>query len=308
MRVVVTGATGTIGAAVCEALTRRGDEVVALSRAPSLAAETLQGAAARTLAWGHPTGTEPPREALAGSDAVVHLLGEPISQRWSARAKREIRDSRVLSTRNLAQALRRLPDNERPRTLVSQSATGFYGARGSQPVDEADGPGEDWLARVVVAWETEALAAGDLLRVSTTRTGVVLSPRGGALQKMLPFFRLGIGGPVAGGQQYMSWVHLDDVVGAMLRCLEDAHAEGAINVTAPNPVTNAEFSRSLGRVLHRPAVLPVPGFALRVRYGEMATILTTGQAVKPARLELLGHEFRWPELESALAAVLQQGG
>jgi uncharacterized protein (TIGR01777 family) len=304
MRVVVTGATGVIGAAVCGALSDRGDSVVALSRDPQRAQRLLGDSVSQCFMWGQPSAEGPPLEAIAGADAVINLLGEPISQRWNERAKREIRDSRVLSTRHLVRALRSLSDRERPRTLISQSASGFYGPRGSEPVDETAPPGEDWLAQVVVAWESEALAAGDLVRVAVTRTGVVLSPRGGALAKMLPFFRLGVGGPVAGGRQFMPWVALDDVVGALLHCLGVEQADGAINVVAPHPVTNAEFSRALGRALGRPALVPVPAFALRALYGEMAMIVTTGQAVRPARLALLGYEFRWPQLGPALESVL----
>ena len=168
--------------------------------------------------------------------------------------------------------------------LVSQSAVGFYGPRGEEHLDESAPAGTDFVADVVLRWESEALAVGDELRVALTRTGVVLSPEGGALAKMLPFFRLGIGGPVAGGRQYLPWVHLDDVVGAILLCMDDQRAIGPVNVTAPTPVTNAEFSRVLGRVLKRPAVLPVPGFALSLLYGEMSEIVTTGQCAVPARL------------------------
>ncbi len=302
MRVVLTGATGTIGRAVAAALTARGDTVVALSRNPESARQKLSGVEAH--AWERPTQAPPPEAALSGADAVIHLLGEPISQRWSESVKREIRDSRVLATRELTKGLRALPEMKRPRVLVSQSATGFYGPRDDQPVDESSAPGKDFLAEVVTAWEAEAMTAADLMRVAVTRTGVVLSPEGGALETMLPFFKLGIGGPVAGGHQYISWIHLDDVVGALLLCLDDPAAEGPVNVTAPTPVTNAEFSKALGRALHRPAFLPVPAFAIKLLYGEMSTIVTTGQRVAPERLKLLGYEFRQAELDSALRSVL----
>ncbi len=302
MRVVLTGATGTIGRAVAATLFARGDAVVALSRSPEGAREKLPGVEAH--AWEQPTKSPPPEAALSGADAVIHLLGEPISQRWSESAKREIRDSRVLATRELTKGLRALPEAQRPRVLVSQSATGFYGPRDDQPVDESSAPGTDFLAEVVEAWEAEAMTAADLMRVAVTRTGVVLSPEGGALETMLPFFKLGLGGPVAGGRQYISWVHLDDVVGALLHCLDDEAAEGPVNVTAPSPVTNAEFSKALGRALHRPAVLPVPAFAIKLLYGEMSTIVTTGQRVMPERLKLLGYEFRQSELDAALRSVL----
>ena len=216
-----------------------------------------------------------------------------------------IRDSRVLATRGLVEALKALSDADRPAALVSQSAAGYYGFRGDAPLDEHASAGDDFLAGVTVDWEREAEAAGSVMRVACTRTGVVLSPSGGALAKMIPFFRLGIGGPVAGGQQYVPWVHLDDVVGAVLCCVDNAGAVGPVNVTAPNPVTNAELSRALGHVLGRPAVLPVPGMAVKLLYGEMADIVTTGQRAVPARLGQLGYQFRHPELEEALHDVLK---
>jgi uncharacterized protein len=297
MRVVVTGATGTIGRALLGELAGRGDEVTALSRDSARA-----GLGVETLDWPDPKGGRPPAEALRGRDAVVHLLGESVAQRWSDDAKREIRDSRVLSTRNLVAALAELPQGERPATLVSQSATGWYGPRGSEPLDEDEPAGGDFLADVVRDWEAEARKAPEM-RVVLTRTGVVLSPDGGALEKMLPFFKLGIGGPVAGGGQYVPWVHLDDVVGAIVFCLDTGAARGPVNVTAPEPVTNGELSKVLGRVLRRPAFAPVPGLAVKTLYGEMAMIVTTGQRAVPGRLLELGYEFRRPDLEEALRSA-----
>jgi uncharacterized protein (TIGR01777 family) len=305
MRVVITGATGTLGRALVTALLERRDEVVALSRDADRARRVL-GDGVEAHAWPRPTGEAPPETALAGADAVVNLVGEPVAQRWTAEAKERIRDSRVAGTRSLAQGLLALAPDRRPAVLVSQSATGYYGPRTDDRLDEDAPAGEDFLAGVVVGWEREALALASDLRVAVTRTGVVLSPEGGALAKMLPFFRLGIGGPVAGGRQYVPWVHLDDVVGAMLFCLDNADAAGPINLTAPNPVTNTELSRTLGRVLSRPAVLPVPAFALKTLYGEMAEIVTTGQRAVPARLEQLGYGFRYPDLEPALRDVLHR--
>jgi uncharacterized protein (TIGR01777 family) len=296
MRVTVTGATGTIGRALVGELTARGDEVTALSRNPATADLGVE-----TLQWGDPKGERPPAEALRGRDAVVHLLGETMAQRWTDRAKREIRDSRVLSTRNLVTALAELPEGERPGTLVSQSAVGWYGPRGDERLDEDQPAGNDFVAAVVRDWEGEAHKA-EGMRVVLTRTGVVMSPQGGALEKMLPFFRLGIGGPVAGGRQYVPWVHLDDVVGAVVFLLGE-QLSGPVNVTAPEPVTNKELSRTLGRVLRRPAVAPVPALAVKALYGEMATIVTTGQRAVPGRLLKLGYEFRQPDLERALRAV-----
>jgi uncharacterized protein (TIGR01777 family) len=303
MQVVVTGATGTIGQSLVGELQDRGHDVVALSRDTRRAADVL-GSAVKIIAWPEPAQAAPPAEALAGSDAVINLLGEPIAQRWTEEAKRRIRDSRVETTRRLVGAIRELDADRRPRILISQSATGFYGPRGDEWVDEDSDPGTDWLAELVVDWEGEAAQASDIMRVVRTRTGVVLSPDGGALAKMLPFFRLGVGGPVAGGGQYVPWVHLDDVVGALIACLEHSDIAGAINLTSPTPATNAELSRALGRALHRPAVLPIPGFALHLLYGGMAEIVTTGQRVKPSGLIGLGYRFNHAELNGALNDVL----
>jgi hypothetical protein len=301
-RIAVTGATGTIGAAVCEALAARGDHPIALSRNASSAERKLGGIEAHE--WADPTGTPAPAVALSSANAVVHLLGEPVAQRWTATAKKRIHDSRVLATRNLVAALETLSGDQRPEVLVSQSAVGFYGPRGSEIVDEASSAGHDFLAGVVEQWEREAEAAEPLLRVLRTRTGVVLSPSGGALAQMLPFFRAGVGGPVAGGRQYVPWVHLDDVVAAILFCVDNGAIAGAVNVVAPEPVTNRELSRALGRALHRPAILPVPGFALRLLYGEMATIVTTGQRVIPKALLDGGFEFSHREIGAALTDVI----
>ena len=301
-RVVVTGATGTIGAAVCQALIAQGRQPVGLSRSPARARMSAPGV--EWHSWQDPLTQLPPSEALEGADGVIHLLGESVAQRWTSGARRRIRDSRVQSTRLLVNGLRQVADEKRPAVLVSQSATGYYGACGPQELDERSQPGDDFLAGVVSAWEEEALAAAGIMRVVTTRTGVVLSPEGGALAKMLPFFRAGIGGPVAGGRQYVPWVHVDDVVAALRFCLDSADASGAVNVTAATPVTNAELSRALGRALHRPAVLPVPALALKLLYGEMSEIVTTGQRAIPARLQELGFSFRHVEVESALRDVL----
>ncbi len=303
MRIVLTGATGTIGSALARVLVGRGDQVIALTRDVDRARQRL-GEGLELYGWPNPTASPPPAVALTGADAVVHLMGEPVAQRWNEEAKKQIRDSRVAATRMLVGGLRELPDGERPRVLLSQSATGYYGPRGDEKLGEDASPGDDFLADVVLAWEREAEAAGDFLRVLRTRTGIVLAPRGGALAQMLPFFRLGLGGPVAGGRQYMPWVHLDDVIGAMLECIASEGAEGAYNIVAPEPVTNGEFSKALGRALRRPAVLPVPGFGLRLLYGEMSVIVTTGQRVVPNHLLELGYKFRFEQVEPALRDIL----
>jgi uncharacterized protein (TIGR01777 family) len=300
LKVTVTGATGTIGRSLVAELRARGDEVTALSRDPDSAREKL-GPDVDTARWAAPKEERPPAEALAGHDAVVHLLGEEIAQRWTDDAKREIRDSRALATAHLVAALRELDPAERPRTLVSQSAIGWYGDRGDERVDESEPAADGFLAGVTAEWEQRAREAEQLgMRVVTTRTGVVLSEGSGALGKMLPFFKLGLGGPVAGGRQYVPWIKLDDVVGAQLFCVDTEAASGPVNLTAPEPVTNKELSRTLGRVLHRPAFAPVPALAVKLLYGEMSSVVTTGVRAVPARLQELGYRFRRPDLEEAL--------
>ncbi len=305
MRVVVTGATGLIGRPLVRALSARGDEVTVLTRDARHAAEALPGVAA--LAWRDPVREPAPAEALEGRDGVVHLAGERLDQRWTADAKQRIRESRELGTRQLVEGLRRVAADARPRVLVSQSAVGYYGPHADELVDESTPPAEgDFLSDVVAAWEREARAAEELgMRVALPRTGVVLASGGGALARMLPPFRLGVGGPVAGGRQWVSWVHIDDVVGALLLCLDDERASGPLNVVAPSPVTNRELSKALGRVLRRPALMPVPALAVRLLYGEMASTVTTGARVVPERLRSeLGYAFRRPELEDALREAL----
>ena len=208
----------------------------------------------------------------------------------------------MLATRNLVAGLARA--TPAPRVLVSQSASGWYGPRGDEPVDEEAPAGDDFLARVVADWEEEGHGAEELgLRLALTRTGVVLSEQGGALEKMLPFFKLGVGGPVAGGRQHVPWVHMDDVVGALLFCLDDDGARGPVNVTAPEPATNKELAKALGRVLRRPAFAPVPAAAVKALYGEMASIVITGARVVPRRLTELGYSFRQPDLDQALRSA-----
>lgn len=302
MRIAVTGGTGTIGGGVVTALRERGEEVVALSRDTDRARSQL-GAGVEAAAWVDPAREPAPADALAGADAVINLMGAPVEQRWSDRAKRAIRESRVAGTRNLVAGIEAA--EPRPSVLVSQSASGWYGARGDELVGESEPPAEDdFLADVTVGWEREARRAEEHgLRVTTARTGVVLSETGGALEKMLPFFKLGIGGPVAGGGQYVPWIHQDDEVAALLHLLDTDSASGPVNVGAPEPATNKELSKALGRVLRRPAFAPVPGLAVRVLYGDMAQIVTTGVRMDTGRLRELGFEWRFPELEPALRSV-----
>jgi len=299
MRVTMTGATGRIGTRLVEALKRRGDEVTVLSRSPDKARAAL---GVEAVGW--QTEAEPaPFRALAGRDGVLHLAGEDVAQRWDAAVKRRLLDSREQGTRNLVAGLRAA--EPRPGVLVSSSAVGWYGPHGDEPLDEDAPAGGDFLAQVCVAWEREAAAAAQLgMRVVRVRTGVVLDRGGGALAKMLPFFRLGIGGPVAGGSQYMPWIHVDDVVGIYLAALDGDDWEGPVNASAPEPVTNRTFSRALGRALRRPALAPVPALAIRALYGEMAEIVTKGQRVLPRRAQALGYQFAHPDLDEALRSAL----
>ena len=305
LRVTVTGATGLIGPALVAALQSGGAEVTVLSRDPARAKARLDSAAGAPVeAVGWDLMSEPaPVDALAGRNAVVHLAGENVAQRWTSASRRAIRESRVTGTRHLIAALSRA--EPRPRTLVSASAIGYYGQRGEEPLDEDAAPGNDFLAGVCVDWEREAEQASQLgVRVVEVRTGVVLDRNGGALAKMLPPFRLGVGGPVAGGRQYISWIHREDLIGMFLAAIADQRWSGPINGTAPEPVTNRDFSRALGSALGRPAVLPVPGGALRLLYGEMAEIVTTGARAMPAKPLVLGYEFRHPRLAEALSSAL----
>ena len=302
MRLTLTGATGPIGRRLVAALTRRGDDVTVLSRDARRAREAL-GVEAHD--WDLMAGPAPVA-ALAGRDAVIHLAGETVAQRWTDEARRRIHDSRETGTRHLVTGLRALGEADRPRVLASASAVGYYGEHGDERLDESTPPGDDFLARVCVAWEREASAAEALgVRVARVRTGVMLDRSGGALAKMLPFFRLGIGGPVAGGRQYLPWVHVDDVVGLYVAAVSGDAWSGPVNGSAPEPVTNKAFSRALGRALHRPAVAPVPGAAVRLLYGQMAAIVVEGQRAVPARPLALGFAFRHPDLGEALIDALR---
>lgn len=299
MKVTLTGATGLIGTRLVDALQERGDEVTVLSRDPHAARERL---GVEAHGW-DPLAGPAPDHAIAGRDGVIHLAGENVAQRWSRKAKEAILASRETGTRNLVEGLRGIAPP--PRVLVSSSAVGYYGKHGDERLDESAGPGDDFLARVCVAWEREADRARELgMRVVKIRTGVVLDASGGALAKMLPPFRMGVGGPVAGGRQYLPWIHAEDVVGLYLAALDHGAFDGAVNGSAPEPVTNKEFSRALGRALHRPAVARVPGAALRLLYGDMAEIVTEGQRAIPARAVELGHRFRHPDLDEALHDAL----
>lgn len=302
MRVTVTGASGLIGTRLVAALRERGDQVTVLSRDPDRARRLLGDVEAH--AWD--LHREPaPAAALEGRDGVVHLAGENVGQRWNARVKEEIESSRRDGTRHVVEGLAAVDEARRPGVLVSASGSGFYGPHGDEPVDETAAAGDDFLARVCVTWEAEARRAEDLgVRVVLVRTGVVLDAGGGALGKMLLPFKLGVGGPVAGGRQVMPWIHADDVVGMYLAALDADGFRGPLNAGAPNPVTNKEFSKALGRVLRRPSFAPVPGFAVKTLFGEMSVLVTTGVRMVPGRAGELGFRHRHTDVEAALRDAL----
>ena len=280
MNISISGASGFIGRHLMKSLAQAGHSLRALSR------------------------HTPPAESLREADAIIHLAGEPVAQRWTAAAKQRILDSRVVGTRNLVEALAALP--RRPEALICASAIGYYGSRGDEILTESSAPGSGFLPEVCVAWEREALAAEAFgIRVVRVRTGVVLDANGGALVRMLPPFRMGLGGRLGSGRQWMSWIHLEDLA-ALFQFAVESQVRGPLNAVAPNPVTNSDFTRELARTLRRPAVFPVPEFALRLLFGEMADVLLASQRVAPGAAEAAGFRFRFPQLAPALADLLRR--
>jgi uncharacterized protein (TIGR01777 family) len=295
--IAVTGATGLIGSALVQRLEAHGHTVRRFVRSPKAA---RQG----DVVWDAER-NDLPAGALDGVHAVVNLAGAPIAKRWTAERKHDIRASRVTGTEKLAQAIASM--NEKPFALLNASAVGYYGDRGDEVLSESSTPGRDFLAGVCVEWERATSPVSDAgVRVVLLRTGVVLSKDGGALTKMLPPFRLGMGGPLGGGEQWMSWIALEDHLHAVEHCLFVDRVRGAVNLVAPNPVRNSHFATTLGRVLARPAVIPVPAMALTLMYGEMAreTILASQRAL-PDALAASGFDFRHPTLEGAIRAMLE---
>ncbi|HVS11007.1 MAG TPA: TIGR01777 family oxidoreductase [Planctomycetota bacterium] len=292
-KILVTGGTGFIGSRLINALVAHGDGVTIVSREPERHRNARSGV--DYADW---------LPDLARYQAVVNLAGEPIfGKRWNAEQKARVRSSRVEGTRRLVEAMRTV--EKRPAVLVSASAVGYYGDRGAELLPESAPPGNDFMAEVCKAWEAEAQRAEELgVRVVCMRFGIVLGRDGGALQRMLPPFKLGFGGPIGSGSQYMSWVHLKDLIGLILFALDRADLRGAVNGTAPGSVTNREFSRALGRVLRRPAFLPVPPAALRLAFGEVAEVLTASQRCVPDRALGAGHVYGFPDAEGALRDIL----
>jgi hypothetical protein len=300
--VLVTGATGFIGRRLVAALKERGFELAVLSRDPKRARTQLPQAKLIDD-WSPQRGLHPV-SMIEQVQAVVHLAGESVAGRWSEAQKRAIRDSRVQGTLNLVAAIAQA--KTRPQVLVSASAVGYYGDRADETLTEDSAPGNDFLSEVCQAWETEAQRAEEYgVRVVRLRIGIVLGPGGGALEKMLPPFRLGLGAPLGSGRQWMPWVHLDDVSGLIIHALESATLSGPVNATAPEPVRNSEFTKILGRVLGRPTLsLGVPRFVLELMQGNFAQVLLASQRVVPARAQAAGYAFQYATLEPALRASL----
>jgi hypothetical protein len=301
MRIFVTGATGFIGRALILELARCGHRVTAWVRDESRARTILGTDVALASLSGH-SGI---REQIAQTDAVINLGGEPVfAGRWNADRKRRIRTSRVDLTRELVEAI--AAANPRPRVLISASAIGFYGGCGDRIVEDDGPPGDDFLAGVCRAWEAEANRARTLgVRVFIPRVGIVFGAHGGALPKMVTPARFGAGGPLGSGRQYVPWIHLDDMVEMIVRALDDSRYEGAMIAAAPNPVTNRDLAKAIGRAIHRPSFMPVPAIALRLMLGESAAMLLDGQRVHPRRLEQAGYVWRYSTIESALTDLLR---
>ncbi len=295
-RILVSGVSGPIGAALLPSLNARGYQVTRLVRGAASGEGQIPWDPAQPLA----------PESVSGFDAVIHLAGETVVGRWTAAKKARIRDSRVLGTRNLAQALAQAP--QRPRVLISASAVGYYGDRGEEILRENSPPGKGFLPEVCREWEAAtqpAAAAG--IRTAHLRIGVVLSPVGGALQKMLTPFKMGVGGNMGNGRQWWSWIDVEDLVGAIHHILKSDRLEGPVNVVAPKPVTNAEFTKTLASVLSRPAIFPMPAFAARLAFGQMADeLLLASQRVEPAKLMASGYPFQRSDLRQALESILKR--
>lgn len=305
MRIFVTGGSGLVGSRLKKRLRERGDDVAILTRQP----DALVKEAGVVAVAGDPMQKGPWMDAVKECDAVVNLVGEGIfNKRWSPEFKDVMFKSRIESTKNVVEALKAAPlrAGGSPKVLVSATAIGYYGPHGDEELTETSAPGSDVMAQLCVQWEQaakEAAAAG--VRVALLRIGVVLDKNGGALAKMLPPFKMFVGGPIGNGKQYMSWIHHDDLVGQILFAIDNATVVGPLNGTAPKPVTNAEFSKALGKVLGRPSFMPTPAFALKLALGEVADVITKGQRVIPKASLDAGYKFKFTDVEAALAEIMK---
>jgi len=298
VNITITGASGLIGRRLLKNLLAAGHTVHVLSRHGG----TNLPPGVKLSVWDAMKGA-PPEESLRDAGAVIHLAGEPVAQRWTAEARRKIRASRETGTRNLVAGIAKLA--RRPEVLVSASAIGYYGSRGDAVLDESEAPAHDFLGEVCIAWEKETRSAEALgVRVVCIRTGLVLDARGGALGRMLPPFKMGAGGRLGDGRHWMSWIHAEDLTAMYRFAVESGAVHGPLNGVAPTPVINADFTRALGAALRRPAVVPMPAFALKLLFGEMSEILLASQRVAPKAAEAAGFRFRFPRLEGALADLL----
>jgi uncharacterized protein (TIGR01777 family) len=306
MRVFLTGGTGLVGSRLVKRLRERGDGVKLLTRRPDAVRDKFAGC---DLVAGDPMTAGPWMDAVGDCDAVISLAGENIfGRRWNDDFKRMLMDSRVKTTENVAAALARQPRTAAgsAKVLVNATAVGYYGPHDDEEIDESWPPGNDFLAQICIAWENATEAAQSAgVRVARVRIGVVLDREGGALKAMLTPFKLGAGGPVGSGRQWMPWIHHADMVGLLLLALDRTEAQGPLNGVAPNPVTNKEFGKALGRALHRPAFMPLPGFMVRLMFGGVAGVMLTGQRVLPKEAMKLGYQFQFPTIDAALEDILK---
>lgn len=307
MRLFITGATGLVGRRLVSDRLVRGDVVVALSRDRSRARQVLGADGKLTILQGDPAMAGPWQNAIAGCDAVINLAGAGVAdRRWTAAYKRLIASSRVQSTHQIVSGIQAVESAQRPQVFINASAVGYYGDAGDQALDEDSSPGEDFLARVVVEWEKEAMRAGKLgVRLVLLRTAVVLDEGGGALKKMTMPFRFFAGGPIGSGRQFMPWIHWRDVIGLIDLALTETQLHGPLNAAAPQAVRNREFAQTLGRALHRPSWLPAPKLMLRIALGELANSLTASQRVVPAKALHFGYSFTFSDLSSALESLIE---
>jgi uncharacterized protein (TIGR01777 family) len=301
MKILITGGTGFVGKQLTSRFIQEGNEVTILTRSLKESGHPLKGI---SYLQGDPTQKGPWQEAIPGHDVIINLAGASIFSKWSDEYKKLIRDSRVFTTRNIIEGI---PSKfEKEISLFSTSAVGYYGFHGDEELDEESPPGNDFLARLAIEWEAEALKAKEKgARVVITRFGIVLGEKGGALGQMIPLFKKFIGGPIGSGQQWFSWVHIKDLAEAFAFLIKNPEISGPINVCSPNPVKNRDLAKALGRTLHRPSFIPAPGFTIKLVLGEFGSVILEGQRVLPRRLLKRGFMFQYPDIDKALQSIIQ---